>query len=59
MLEQTIQNVEQGAKIADWVNKKGTDTYSLSNKGDTVSAESALKAYFDGDKVYENGEEVK
>lgn len=54
MYEQTVKDVEQGAKIADWVNN-GNSKYSLTQNSDAVSSESLLNALIKGDTVYNAG----
>ena len=56
MLAQTTKDVEEGAKIADWID---TAQYKQSSNGDIISGESALEIVLKGEDIYDsNGNKV-
>ncbi|MCI6366913.1 MAG: hypothetical protein MR911_10535 [Spirochaetia bacterium] len=57
MLAQTTKDVEEGAKIADYINRE-EGKYSLSSKGQTVNNESLLKALFDKEDIYKGSQKL-
>lgn len=51
MLAQTTKDVEEGAKIADWIDSA---QYKQSSSGDIISGESALEIVLKGEDIYDN-----